>query len=74
MVIGFRASGVKSTAAGSGSYLDVRRAGFPRLNLVDRSIGWLKQSRRLAARSRRVAENFVLRGELAILGPSLKTP
>ena len=55
-----------------------RRPGFDkeayrRRNVVERCIGWLKESRRLATRFEKLAENFLAMVKLAMLERLLKS-
>ena len=43
------------------------KATYRRRNVVERCIGWLKESRRLATRFEKLAENFLAMVKLAIL-------
>ena len=49
------------------------KATYRRRNVVERCIGWLKESRRLATRFEKLAENFLAMVKLAMLERLLKT-
>ena len=49
------------------------KASYGRRNVVERCIGWLKESRRLATRFEKLAENFLAMVKLAMLERLLKT-
>jgi transposase len=49
------------------------KATYRRRNVVERSIGWLKDRRRLATRFEKLAENFLAMVKLAMLERLLKT-
>ena len=48
------------------------KATYRRRNVVERCIGWLKESRRLATRFEKLAENFLAMVKLAMLERLLK--